>query len=103
MLNIAKRAISSMNYFFLRVTAGKESIETVDEELESFIRHLNDEWDSLPKDVVEDMRIELVDGDYFTGLDAPSVQQQIERAIETIHLNPAPNVVAFYMALYNQK
>lgn len=103
MLNIAKRAISSMNYFFLRVAAGKESIETVDEELESFIRHLDSEWNVLPKDVVEDMRVELVEGDYFKDLDAPTVQQKLEQTIDKLHLNPAPNVVAFYMALYNQK
>lgn len=96
---IQTSAISSMNYFFLRIVAGTMNEEAVNEEVSSFIERLAEEHGALDDKARNAIKKELFEGNYFKGLSITEVKDRINDATERLTGEQLPEVTRFYTGL----
>lgn len=98
-MSIYKTAISSMNYFFLRIVTDKPHDDITREEVTTFIQQLAKDHTSLTDDILEVIKDELIDGDYFTDKSITDIEGLINSATDDLTGNPLPEIAQFYIDL----
>lgn len=99
MRTLEEQAISSQNFFFLRVVAKRNVEEIVMDELEGFLNSLNNEYAKLKPGVIKQITNEIEEGSYFDGKSTDEIRKMLNLAIIQITQNRLPNVTAFYLSL----
>lgn len=97
---LSKRAISSMNYFFLRIAADRLVDEQIYEEVMSFVEVLAKECDSLDHDIRHILQQEVIEGNYFEGMSRTTVKQLLDSITDDLTGEPIPTLSQFYAELY---
>jgi len=95
-MSLARSAISSMNYFFLRTVTERMDVEEVTEELSLFLFKLNTCHKNLSVDIRHDIAREIIEGGYFDGMSTTDIYHLVRTAIMKITHNDLPHVARFY-------
>lgn len=94
---LEERAVSSMNFFFLRVVVGRETPEIIIEELEGFLEKLDLESTELSPGIRHQIRTEIEEGDYFDNTKSLNdARALINKAVIHITGNKMPKITDLY-------
>lgn len=88
-----------MNYFFLRIVVGKTTEDIIEEEVALFINHLAGEHGTLDEELLNAIKKEMIDGEYFKGVPIEKVKNMIDETVKRLTGSKMSAVTRFYVNL----
>lgn len=100
--NQIEQAISTQNYFFLRLAAGSETPEIIVDELEGFVERLENEIDTLKPNIKTKIKNEIEEGGYFDNKSAKQITRMLNGATARITGMTMQTITDFCHAMWTE-
>lgn len=98
-MTLEEQAVSSMNYFFLRVAALHKMDDHVIEELQFFLENLERERHTLKPGVKAQISKEINEGNYFHGKSRDEIATMLNHASSRITGSTMDSITELYLSL----